>query len=803
MKKMKKKHIPSYITIRVAKECNMYHPNYVVGKTVVTVPRLSAADVRKQSKSNSTTSSTTSPPATAPLSAPPPAATPARTQPPPTIRVSTQQPEFPVRKRRRLFHRRRPVSTKNILVVGIVSHSGTLSGATQRRDQSRIDELAKEYDTVFSLAPCAWDTDISSCHVNAKMGVGGAHTLLQTMRSQHANIKLQQICLEYIRFPSSYYRQMLIGDLQDRVPGRPLLEFVSILGTNGALADNCSVIFVRQESDERWTTSLKRWTSTFGTPHFLCPTDNPLFNAADRAELGEWDNTAELMRLSGGSLWPFVEFTIPTSTWSNLQRPSVHRTTGPSTRSTRVNLPFVPPRTAAPASPVTASTSPVPDATPPSSSALPTNLSPEGLSVLAPMQTVRTPLDNNSEYVARLETTVDRLAQEKKRLSAKLECASARVKIIIREVEKELGPMPPEEKKKFWEDIAKDNPVENSSAEPIFAELTGLVYPSSWGGTAKYNLTSPTMSDKTCRMLYGFPVSFAELTHLITKVFFPKMVVKRSALVFGTSLTDFEKALATLQLFKTGEPISEIAHHWGVRRRRMGEYCTKWSKLWSDVALVFCRLDPNKRVFEKIQPVGYNYGMPIAVQTDGSTINIQTSRKFSAKARSSYSDKTGTQAAQGITWSTCIGLVLLVTSLFCARVAEKELVRIHQSWLHIFPKKFGRLVDRGFTFCTQWYKNLLKAFAPAFVNRETGDITHRQVLDARMQSSHRYVCEVVYSRVKQFRILTGKCHSGKLRYLTAAWYVAHMVANLYGPLATPDCMHEWSNDKLESALLGQ
>ena len=115
------------------------------------------------------------------------------------------------------------------------------------------------------------------------------------------------------------------------------------------------------------------------------------------------------------------------------------------------------------------------------------------------------------------------------------------------------------------------------------------------------------MSATTCKMLYGFPVSFAELTHLMTKVYFPTMVVERSDLSFGTPLTTFEKALATLQLFKTGETVAEVAHHWGVRRRRMGEYCTKWSKKWKDVALVFCRLDPHKKLFEKMQPVGYNY----------------------------------------------------------------------------------------------------------------------------------------------------------------------------------------------------
>ena len=62
---------------------------------------------------------------------------------------------------------------------------------------------------------------------------------------------------------------------------------------------------------------------------------------------------------------------------------------------------------------------------------------------------------------------------------------------------------------------------------------------------------------------------------------------------------------------------------------------------------------------------------------------------------------TKSQSAQGLMWSACIGLILLVTSLYCARVTEKELVRLHSRWLDIFPSGHGRLVDRGFRYTTK------------------------------------------------------------------------------------------------------
>ena len=112
------------------------------------------------------------------------------------------------------------------------------------------------------------------------------------------------------------------------------------------------------------------------------------------------------------------------------------------------------------------------------------------------------------------------------------------------------------------------------------------MYPKSWGGTAKYNLTRDDMSDKTCSTLYGFPTSFQELVYLLTHCFFPDMEVKKTAMTFGTPLSDFEKALATIQFFKTGEDVGEVAHHWGVKRRRMGVYLKTWSARWKKVSLV-------------------------------------------------------------------------------------------------------------------------------------------------------------------------------------------------------------------------
>ena len=600
-----------------------------------------------------------------------------------------------------------------------------------------------------------------------------------------------------------------------------MIDFIKTLVNAGVLSSDCVFQFPRHEVvDSSWSEAMRRITTEFDIPLTYVPAaSNALFAATRVVGAGGMNHEDHLRHLTAGVEPSFCQLKIgelkPAPT---LQRP--RSAARPRTRSTprtptpwMVTAPTLPrPRSAARPRTHSTPSTPTPRMVTTETASqvrrrllVGNQLSPEGLQELMPLQDVRTAADDNSKYVNALEQKVDQLASEKRRLQLKFARARVLITKIIEDVERDLGPMPAKDKREYWEELEAENPVELPPhvTEPLLTELNGLVYPNNWGGTAKYNLTNLSMTKQTCTTLYGFPVEFQWLQFLLTRVFFPGMDAGplRSSMTLNTKLTDFEQALATLQLFKSGEQVQDIAHHWGVERRVMGRYLQKWSHKWSEVAKVFIRLDPDENLFHKMQPVDFNYPCKIAVETDGSVTDIGTSRKYSAKSRASFSDKSKKQSGQGLTWSSCIGLVLLVTAMFCARVSEKELVRLHRSWLGIFPEGFGRLVDRGFTFCTQFYPNLNRAFTPANVNRKTGDLTHRQVIDARRQSADRYTCEVVYARVKRFRILTGRCPVSRLQYLPAAWLVAHMAANFYKPLREPDCMSEWSEAKLKSAYL--
>ena len=118
-------------------------------------------------------------------------------------------------------------------------------------------------------------------------------------------------------------------------------------------------------------------------------------------------------------------------------------------------------------------------------------------------------------------------------------------------------------------------------------------------------MTNPAMPDSRCKLLYGFPMSFKDLTHRITNVYFPDVQETRSSMVRNTPLTKFEQALACLHLFKSGALVSEIAMHWGVPHWQMGRYIKVWSKRWRHSSKDQVQLDPHPSTFKWFQPVGY------------------------------------------------------------------------------------------------------------------------------------------------------------------------------------------------------
>ena len=90
---------------------------------------------------------------------------------------------------------------RNILLVGMVSHTkeDALASNTSMRDQERINVLRDQFGAVFTISKSA-DTYDTTSHVIGTMSQSGAKSIMKIL-----NESIDYICLDYVRFPTTYY----------------------------------------------------------------------------------------------------------------------------------------------------------------------------------------------------------------------------------------------------------------------------------------------------------------------------------------------------------------------------------------------------------------------------------------------------------------------------------------------------------------------------------------------------------------------------------------------------------------------
>ena len=86
------------------------------------------------------------------------------------------------------------------------------------------------------------------------------------------------------------------------------------------------------------------------------------------------------------------------------------------------------------------------------------------------------------------------------------------------------------------------------------------------------------------------------------------------------------------------------------------------------------------------------YKKKIVFLLDGSVVGLQTARKNSVLTRSTWSNKSKTNSAQGLAWTSPAGLLLVNTSLFNCRLSEKATVWLHCELLRVFPHGYAGLL---------------------------------------------------------------------------------------------------------------
>ena len=233
--------------------------------------------------------------------------------------------------------------------------------------------------------------------------------------------------------------------------------------------------------------------------------------------------------------------------------------------------------------------------------------------------------------------------------------------------------------------------------------------------------------------------------------------------------------------------------HTGCNERTISRAVKYWDSRWRETSIKYSRLLVWDEYLRSCQPEGWTdrYKLPISHLTDGSVVATNTPRKSSQLLRLTRNSKIDHAAALAITLSTATGCGFLGMPLYCGRLSEVGYMALHRRWLDIIPPGFARLVDKGFTRTTKYYKWLNRAYVPAFVRSDTKDLSGAALKEASKQSSDRYTCETYFARVKnKSALLKGECRHYHWGFLETAWCVGHYCSNLQAPLRFPRDFHK-------------
>ena len=409
------KRVPTHIPVEMARKTGMYRQDLVVGKTVVVVPNMSCREAQQQVPERT------------------------RTDGSDAGSVDSDEPDF----------------------EGEGDYSNEGEGDSNVEPDSGDDNGQHLLVVGCSNSPAArsrncglekWFAEVTHVQdICSKASWSGVEN------------KINFVCVDYADMTPDKYHRLIFGDRDTCAAGEMLVQFVKGLQEAGVLELQCVLQLPRHDGNTHWEGAMTRLTKEFGKPRHVNRYDNPLCITPVK------QFQSHLAGLTGGEQPPFCQFVIKKSVVPLLPCTPVRSTDNQPDRRYSVGRrrsPFSPRarRRITTTSPSAESPTSVP------------RMSPEGISAIADIQSLKTGADEKSAYVDALEQVTDRLAQDKVRLVRKLEQALRDIEFAIEEIERERGELfSQEERQTLLDDIRAANPTENDTDEPIFCDLLGCV----------------------------------------------------------------------------------------------------------------------------------------------------------------------------------------------------------------------------------------------------------------------------------------------------------------------------------------
>ena len=303
--------------------------------------------------------------------------------------------------------------------------------------------------------------------------------------------------------------------------------------------------------------------------------------------------------------------------------------------------------------------------------------------------------------------------------------------------------------------------------------------------TAEYMRTSA--GTKLTRSMFGFR-SYDALETFFECTF--NMDIDEPGLAHGckNSLTAFDEYMLALWRMRTHTPTLFIGAFVGLHNpeQRMGDVCNEWIPRLGRAgrSLVW---PPSTYYLERSCPPSFKeHGMAkVAYIGDATDILTETVRKEISVRNQQHSDKSKHSAAMGLTWCTPSGWTAMASNLVLGRSSEyNTAVSMAPQFRHLKPD-WALCYDKGVASLRAHLPNLNNVVVPCFLSG--GIYSAEEAIRNRSIATNRYVIEITYSRVKQWKMLSPTVPREDFCYLNDIWWWALGFCNLsYQPLKRRD-----------------
>lgn len=236
-----------------------------------------------------------------------------------------------------------------------------------------------------------------------------------------------------------------------------------------------------------------------------------------------------------------------------------------------------------------------------------------------------------------------------------------------------------------------------------------------------------------------------------------------------TKLTMMDEYLLTLWRMKQREDHVFLETFAGVSHGSLSNVINHWIPQFGSVGRSAVWL-PSTDYIDATVPASFvNAGMQkVAYIGDCTDILTETVRKIISVRNQQHSDKSKHSAAMGISWCTPTGWTAVASDLVFGRTSEYQAAVSMAGSFSNLPSHYALCYDKGVASLRAHLPNLNNVVVPCFLSG--GHYSAEDAIRNRAVATNRYVIEITYQRVKQWKMLQPVVPWEQFDYINHVWW---------------------------------